>query len=155
MTFLHRPDVLDLVIDIDSYSELSVSNTASPYGQTNERFLFLGDCLLGQELNFDSWEYYRGLDVEVLKKRCFSLAPALRNMSTSILPSVNQFCVGLSAFLDMGREFVLICERDCEQESVEKLTWNTSEGKNRVKQLEGYLNGLLACPTFLLEGTKT
>ena len=81
------------------------------------------------------------------------LAPALR---TSIpFPEVllESFIEALSQFLSSGgTDWTLICERDCDQDSIVHLQAFTTEAENQMADLFRFVDGRPGgtCPTFVI-----
>jgi hypothetical protein len=152
MTFSGRPDVLDLIVETGLSAEMSIQPiVSSTFGESEERVFYYRDFPLGLVHALMPYHETRGAfrDESIL----VVLAPALRASTPFPEVTSQSFTEALAQFLSSGStDWTLICERDCDQDSIVHLQASTNEAENQLVELFRFIDGHPGgtCPTFVI-----
>lgn len=150
-TFSGRPDVLDLIVTAEASAEVSIEAMLPAFGQSEARAF----CYRGIPLGVvgDLMPYHKSLGSFSDKNVLVILAPALRSSTPFPQISPESFREALSQFLSSERaDWTLICERDCDQDSIVHLQSSSREAQNQLAELFQFVEGRpgVGCPTFVI-----
>jgi len=148
MDYKFKPDVLSLLIDIEQYSALDIVEYETENGVEEIDYLYSDNILLGAVIETEKYYADFGISTEGLVS--VSLAPALRNRSNVDLPTIYEFCQSLNEIVNSEGNWILICEQDCEQRDLPRLTRGSKQSKAALHNLYKFIEGSISCPTFLI-----
>jgi len=149
MEYNNRPDVLDLLIDVEQYPELDIIQYDTEFGIDETEYLYSEKLILGALV--EAGKYYAGLGINTEGLTTVSLAPALENKSGVDLPSIYGFRGCLNEILNSDGNWILICEQDCNQSDVTHLSRGSKKSKAALHNLFKFLEeGRITCPTFII-----
>ena len=149
MIYKYRPDVLDLLIDVEEYPDLDIIQYETDFGVDETEYLYSGKLLLGALVQAE--KYYTGLGINTEGLTTVSLAPALSMISGVDLPSIYDFRLCLNEIVNNNGSWILVCERDCDQADVARLNRGSKKSKSALHNLFKFLEeGSISCPTFLI-----
>ena len=149
--FPGRPDVLDLIVTPETSAEVSVEPMVSAFGESEARIF----CCRGIPLGVvaDLMPYHKTLGSFSDENFLVLLAPALRASIPFPEITLESFREALTQFLSSdSTDWTLICERDCDQDSMLHLQATMSEAQNQLAELFRFVDGQpgAACPTFVI-----
>lgn len=148
-TFPQRPDVFDLILDLDSSKDLRLHRLITPFGTTDTRALTYRETPIA--VVYDLMPYHTRFGSFPRRSKVAALAPALRDSEPFAFPTPSSFEVALRALLVEIPKWTIVCERDCDQEPLHFLEADTPEADRTLDQLFSFLRGAgcSTCPTFV------
>ena len=150
----HSPDVLDLVIAFHIEDGLvSTKQLQTPFGVDTE-FVAVQGVIIGRRV--DVGEYYAARSVTLGEQVVISLLPAIRSLPAVDMPTFSDFEAALRTVLSHPvHGWILVCERDCDQEPLSQLLYGSPEADLALKQLFAFCgNGQSCCPTFMMQSMR-
>ena len=146
----NSPDVLDLVINLSKVEGVEVTQLETPFGADERNVATVDGSVIG--ILVEAEKYYEGFGVSLADRVVISLLPAARDLSGVELPSIEQLAETLQKVIsNRNNEWLLVCERDCDQEPVPKLSADSEEAKSEIRNLFDFCKSGGACPTFMIE----
>ena len=123
MPCIGQPDALDLVVDVDAVDSLKIAQGGASFGSSEGMYLFVGDVLLGAPNDFS--EYYRRKGVDLRGRTAVTLLPSFSWVDRQGFPDLITFWKSLKFIMDSSSDWMLICERDCEQCDLQTLSYGS------------------------------
>jgi hypothetical protein len=154
VTYQYSPDVLDLVVDPLECPGLETKQLSNPFGLDSREFLAMQNTLIGQKV--DAERFYVGRGIPLGSRGAFSLLPAIRDLPASCEVPLSDFETALQAVLSHEScAWVLVCERDCDQDQPVEVQYGSSDGDMKLKELfEFCRHGQPRCPTFMMKSRR-
>jgi hypothetical protein len=151
----HSPDVLDLVIALHIEDGLVTTKQLEiPFGVDTTEFVSAQGVIIGRKV--DAGEYYVNRGVTLGEQVVISLLPAIRCLPALDMPTFSDFEAALRTTLSHSTcGWILICERDCDQEPLPQLQYGSPEADLALKKLFAFCgNRQSSCPTFMMQSMR-
>jgi hypothetical protein len=150
-TFPRIPNVFDLIVDLGSSQDFTVYRLMTPFGATETQAVTYRDTPIGV---VSELMRYHNIVLGPFSRcsRVVRLAPTLRCSEPFPFPMPTSFEAALRALLNDIAVWTILCERDCDQETLHFFEAKTPEADRAIEQLFAFLRDekCSSCPTFVV-----